>query len=63
METVCCINIKEEIEQKRKEMISLAKETGFHSAQTISVSQELDQLLNIFLEDVKALSKHRIRGT
>ncbi|KIY21181.1 aspartyl-phosphate phosphatase Spo0E family protein [Mesobacillus subterraneus] len=62
METVCCINIKEEIEQKRKEMISLAKETGFHSVQTISVSQELDRLLNMLQEDVNALSKRRIRG-
>ncbi|MDQ0413508.1 aspartyl-phosphate phosphatase Spo0E family protein [Mesobacillus stamsii] len=62
METVCCINIKEEIEQKRKEMISLAKETGFHSVQTISVSQELDRLLNMLQEDVNAFSKRRIRG-
>ncbi len=62
METVCCINIKEEVEQKRKEMISLAKETGFHSVQTISVSQELDRLLNMLQEDVNAFSKRRIRG-
>ncbi len=57
METMSRKKIKEEIEQKRKEMISSAKETGFLSVQTISVSQELDRLLNIFQEKVQALPK------
>ncbi|CAM3761523.1 Spo0E family sporulation regulatory protein-aspartic acid phosphatase [Mesobacillus thioparans] len=57
METICRKKIKEDIEQKRREMISSAKETGFLSVQTISVSQELDRLLNIFQEKVQALPK------
>lgn len=57
METMCRNRIKEEIEQKREEMIYSAKETGFLSVQTISVSQELDRLLNIFQEEIQPLSK------
>ncbi|MBT2678364.1 aspartyl-phosphate phosphatase Spo0E family protein [Bacillus sp. ISL-35] len=54
---MCRNKIKEEIEHKRKEMISSAKETGFLSVQTISVSQELDRLLNIFQGEGQATSK------
>ncbi|MCM3123518.1 aspartyl-phosphate phosphatase Spo0E family protein [Mesobacillus sp. AQ2] len=57
METMCRNRIKKEIEQKREEMIYSAKETGFLSVQTISVSQELDRLLNIFQEEIQPLSK------
>lgn len=47
----------EEIEEKRREMISTAKETGFLSVQTISASQELDQLLNIIQEELHVVAK------
>lgn len=47
METVGSNRLMEEIELKRREMISAAKETGFLSDQTISASQELDKLLNV----------------
>ncbi|WP_286183690.1 aspartyl-phosphate phosphatase Spo0E family protein [Bacillus sp. ISL-55] len=47
----------EEIELKRREMISSARETGFLSLQTISASQELDKLLNIIQEDQHIFSK------
>ncbi|WP_079508237.1 aspartyl-phosphate phosphatase Spo0E family protein [Mesobacillus jeotgali] len=57
METLCPKKIKEEIEQKRREMIFSAKETGFQSGQTISASQELDRLLNIFQEELQVLPK------
>ena len=57
METLFPEKILEEIEHKRKEMISAAKETGFLSEQTISASQELDKLLNIIQEELHFLSK------
>jgi hypothetical protein len=57
MEALGPKRIKEEIEQKRREMISSAKETGFLSGQTISASQELDRMLNIFQEEIQVLSK------
>jgi hypothetical protein len=57
METVCPERIMEEIEQKRREMISSAKETGFLSVQTLSASQELDKLLNIFQDGLHIFSK------
>jgi hypothetical protein len=57
METLCPEKIREEIEHKRREMISAAKETGFLSVQTISASQELDKLLNIVQEELHILSK------
>ncbi|MBT2695632.1 aspartyl-phosphate phosphatase Spo0E family protein [Bacillus sp. ISL-55] len=57
METVCLRKIMEEIELKRREMISSARETGFLSLQTISASQELDKLLNIIQEDQHIFSK------
>ncbi|MBT2644818.1 aspartyl-phosphate phosphatase Spo0E family protein [Bacillus sp. ISL-41] len=47
----------EEIELKRREMISAAKETGFLSVQTISASQELDKLLNVVQEEGFFLTK------
>ncbi|MBS8263248.1 aspartyl-phosphate phosphatase Spo0E family protein [Mesobacillus boroniphilus] len=46
-----------EIEHKRREMISAAKETGFLSVQTISASQELDKLLNIIQEELHVFQK------
>ncbi|MBT2683593.1 aspartyl-phosphate phosphatase Spo0E family protein [Bacillus sp. ISL-37] len=57
METVCPEKIMEEIEHKRSEMISAARETGFLSVQTISASQELDKLLNIIQEELHIFSK------
>lgn len=57
MGTLCAEKILGEIEHKRREMISAAKETGFLSEQTISVSQELDKLLNIIQEERHVLSK------
>ena len=57
METLCPEKIIEEIEHKRREMISAAKETGFLSEHTISASQELDKLLNIIQEERQVLSK------
>jgi hypothetical protein len=57
METFCPEKIMEEIEEKRREMISTAKETGFLSVQTISASQELDQLLNIIQEELHVVAK------
>ncbi|WLR53688.1 aspartyl-phosphate phosphatase Spo0E family protein [Mesobacillus subterraneus] len=57
MGTACLEKIMEEIEHKRKEMISAAKETGFLSVQTISASQELDKLLNIFHGELHITSK------
>lgn len=47
METLSPERLMEEIEHKRREMISAAKETGFLSVKTISASQELDRLLNV----------------
>ncbi|MFT9599841.1 Spo0E family sporulation regulatory protein-aspartic acid phosphatase [Mesobacillus sp.] len=57
METMCPEKIMEEIEHKRKEMISAADETGFLSVQTISASQKLDKLLNIIQEELHIFSK------
>ncbi|GAM13763.1 aspartyl-phosphate phosphatase Spo0E family protein [Mesobacillus selenatarsenatis] len=57
METVYPEKIMEEIEHKRREMISSARETGFLSVQTISASQELDKLLNIIQEELHIFSK------
>lgn len=57
METFSPEKIMEEIEEKRREMISTAKETGFLSVQTISASQELDQLLNIIQEELHVVAK------
>jgi hypothetical protein len=51
MGTYCPERLMTEIEQKRKEMISAAKETGFLSVQTILASQELDKLLNVVQEE------------
>lgn len=53
MEVLCPDKIKEEIERKRREMISSVEETGLLSVQTILVSQELDRLLNVFQEQYK----------
>ncbi len=57
METLDPAKIIEEIEQKRREMISAAMETGFLSVQTLSASQELDTLLNIFQEELQVTTK------
>lgn len=57
MGTFCPEKLSEEIEYKRSEMISAAKETGFLSEQTISASQELDRLLNLIQEELHTLSK------
>ncbi|WP_249745212.1 aspartyl-phosphate phosphatase Spo0E family protein [Mesobacillus boroniphilus] len=57
METLCPEKIMVEIEHKRREMISAAKETGFLSVQTISASQELDKLLNIIQEELHVFQK------
>jgi hypothetical protein len=57
METFYPEKIMEEIEDKRREMISTAKETGFLSVQTISASQELDKLLNIIQEELHVVAK------
>ena len=57
MEMVCPNRLMEEIELKRREMISAAKETGFLSDQTISASQELDKLLNVIQEERFFLKK------
>ena len=57
METMCQDKLMEEIEHKRREMISAAKETGFLSVQTISASQELDKLLNVVQGDQPLLTK------
>ncbi|MFJ5622332.1 Spo0E family sporulation regulatory protein-aspartic acid phosphatase [Peribacillus loiseleuriae] len=42
------IQLSSEIEQKREEMIKLAKGFGLSNKQTIKASQELDILINIF---------------
>jgi len=57
METLSPERLMEEIELKRREMISTAKETGFLSVQTISASQELDKLLNVVQEEGFFLTK------
>ncbi|MCM3572988.1 MULTISPECIES: aspartyl-phosphate phosphatase Spo0E family protein [Mesobacillus] len=57
METLSPERLMEEIELKRREMISTAKETGFLSVQTISASQELDKLLNVVQEEGYFLTK------
>ncbi|WP_251027911.1 aspartyl-phosphate phosphatase Spo0E family protein [Bacillus sp. ISL-41] len=57
METLSPERLMEEIELKRREMISAAKETGFLSVQTISASQELDKLLNVVQEEGFFLTK------
>lgn len=57
METLDPAKIIEEIEEKRREMISAAMETGFLSVQTLSASQELDMLLNIFQEELQVTTK------
>lgn len=57
METLDPAKIIEEIEEKRREMISAAMETGFLSVQTLSASQELDTLLNIFQEELQVTTK------
>ncbi|NKE05480.1 aspartyl-phosphate phosphatase Spo0E family protein [Bacillus selenatarsenatis] len=54
---MCQDKLMEEIEHKRREMISAAKETGFLSVQTISASQELDKLLNVVQGDQLLLTK------
>jgi hypothetical protein len=36
-----------QIELKRKEMMMAARNTGFCSQETLSLSRELDQLLNL----------------
>lgn len=57
METLGPDRLLEEIEHKRREMISAAKETGFLSVQTISASQELDKLLNVVQEEWFIITK------
>jgi hypothetical protein len=57
METLSPERLMEEIELKRREMISAANETGFLSVQTISASQELDKLLNVVQEEGFFLTK------
>ena len=57
METLGPERLMEEIEHKRREMISSAQETGFLSVQTISASQELDKLLNALQEERFFLTK------
>lgn len=44
------ILLLEQIELMKKEMVKLAKSTGFRSHETISCSQELDNLLNIHMK-------------
>jgi stage 0 sporulation regulatory protein len=39
------IALIKEIDRKRKQMVSLAKETGFTSEETVCCSQELDRLI------------------
>ncbi|MFB5677464.1 Spo0E family sporulation regulatory protein-aspartic acid phosphatase [Paenibacillus terreus] len=38
-------NLKQEIEQKRRELVMLADEKGFLAPEVLQKSQELDQLL------------------
>jgi hypothetical protein len=48
METITKHNfLTFQIELKRKEMIMSARNTGFCSEETLSLSRELDQLLNL----------------
>lgn len=38
-------HLKDQIVKKREEMIVIAKETGYISHQTVTCSQELDQII------------------
>lgn len=44
------ILLLEQIELMKKEMANLAKSTGFISHETITCSQELDNLLNLHMK-------------
>ncbi len=37
------------VEKKRKQMIQTAFKTGLTSAETVRLSQELDEMLNVFI--------------
>lgn len=37
------------VEKKRNQMIQTAKKTGFTSNETLKLSQELDEMMNVFI--------------
>ncbi|WLR53001.1 aspartyl-phosphate phosphatase Spo0E family protein [Bacillus tianshenii] len=47
-----CKELLEQIEDKRKEMLEAAKTTGFLSDLTLKCSQELDELLNRYQQNM-----------
>jgi stage 0 sporulation regulatory protein len=50
----CLMSIKTEIEQKRKELLNIAKTSGLSSEATLLCSEELDQLITAYqLEKAK----------
>ncbi|MFB5269857.1 Spo0E family sporulation regulatory protein-aspartic acid phosphatase [Paenibacillus enshidis] len=44
-------NLKQEIEQKRREMEKLAVEKGFLAPEVLHISRELDQLIIQFIKE------------
>lgn len=47
----CMLSLKEKILKKQKEMYVSANEFGIKSNQTLTASQELDQLINMYLKN------------
>ncbi|MBM7702877.1 Spo0E family sporulation regulatory protein-aspartic acid phosphatase [Metabacillus iocasae] len=45
------------IEKKRAQLLQLVSKYGFHHAQVIKCSQELDSLLNLFEKQKEMLSR------
>lgn len=49
------------IEQKRRELMSLAETLGYTSPDTVKASQELDQLMNMLFLDKQDFTFHQVK--